>query len=376
MRLNTKLWIGMFSFLVVLLGVAFVVFSPYDEEQPQVEPDVLDSGASASMQDIHPAGGPSKKVVTANPPKGQDRDDIVSGAESSGSLKLEKVMDLPWGDAPGQVGRKEANESAPEGPMSFFVDDSGRLILLDQVNSRVQVFDEGSDPAILNLPDETYQDVTTTEDGDVMVMDRLARKDIETYGPDGKMLASVGLEGQGVEESGGVTGMFQRPDGTWVEVEHSRLVRVANKSGQADPDRPVLPGRFSADGTVLLSAVKDSPDSALLLSRPSDSPTQVPTSLARIHFEKPLAFLTALESDQSGRIFVGAVLMQESSPGVAQSWETIVALDAMGHELGRVTMPIVAGALEQFRNIRVGADGALYWLRLGPNGAQLIRIVL
>ncbi len=373
MKSRTSISIAILSCLAVLGWFVYLVLFPSEQDRPHEMKESVDSALESTVQGSAVSSvkvSSRKKLAAAGQMETADKD-------SSDSLKLEKVMDLPWGDAPGQVGRKTADESAPEGPMSFFVDDSGRIILLDQVNNRVQIFDEDQKPAVVNLPGDTYQDVSTTKDGDVVVMDRLARKDIETYGPDGKLLTSVPLEGMGVEEGGGVTGMFQREDGTWVEVEHSKLVRVADSDGKADADRPILPGRFSADGSLLLSAVKDSGESALILSRPSDSPDQVPTSFARVRFEKPLAYLTALESDGVGRVFVGAVLMEQpSGSGPAQGWDVIVAIDAQGRELGRLELPILEGGLEQFRSIRVGADGILYWLRFGPGGAQLVRIVL
>ncbi len=293
--------------------------------------------------------------------------------------RVETVVTLPWGDGPGQVGHKIPEEGAPEGPMSFAVTADGRVLVLDQVNSRVQVLDPGQAPAVIDLPADTYQDLDVTREGDVVVMDRLSRRSIETWGPDGRLLASASLEGPGVDEGGGVTGLFQRPDGTWIEVEHQRVVRVASTSGRPDPDRPVLPGRFSSDGATLLSAAKEGPGTALILGRPAVAPDTLPSLIARVAFDLPLAYLTALESDPVGRIYLAAVLIQPrpDAPHAALSaYQEIVVLAPGGQELGRARLPAPVGPEEQFRPVRLGADGHLYLLRCEPDGARLGRLVL
>src|SRR5262245_33049182 len=51
-----------------------------------------------------------------------------------------RVIDARWGSAPGQLGRRRGSEEAPEGPMSFAVGPGGDVLVLDQVNARVQRF--------------------------------------------------------------------------------------------------------------------------------------------------------------------------------------------------------------------------------------------
>ena len=52
----------------------------------------------------------------------------------------EVVVRADWGSAPGQLGRRGGDESAPEGPMSFAVAPDGGVWVLDQVNRRVVRF--------------------------------------------------------------------------------------------------------------------------------------------------------------------------------------------------------------------------------------------
>src|SRR5690606_35959327 len=43
-----------------------------------------------------------------------------------------------WGSGPNDLGRDRPSEASPSGPMSFSVDGSGRMWVLDQVNGRIQ----------------------------------------------------------------------------------------------------------------------------------------------------------------------------------------------------------------------------------------------
>jgi hypothetical protein len=358
---------------IVATGVALVLGLSADPTSPQARARAMQSPPHDAPRSAI-LGAPDNDSAPA-----ADHDAADAADTATAGPRVETVVTLPWGEAPGQVGHKIPEEGAPEGPMSFYVAEDGRVLVLDQVNSRVQVLDPGQPPAVIDLPADTYQDLGVTGDGDVVVMDRLSRRSIETWGPDGRLLASAGIEGPGVDEGGGVTGLFQRPDGTWIEVEHQRVVRVASSSGKPDPDRPVLPGRFSADGTTLLMTAKESAATAVVLGRPAVAPDALPVLIARVPFDLPLAYLVALESDPAGRIYLAAVLIQPNPAGpqlTGAAFEEIVVLAPGGQELGRARLPASLGPEEQFRPVRLGADGQLYLMRCEPDGARLGRLVL
>jgi hypothetical protein len=188
-------------------------------------------------------------------------------ADDKGEFDL--VFFAPWGSGEGRLGRRVAEESDPEGPMGFFVDDAGRAAVLDQVNSRVVLFSDGKQIKEIGLPADTYQDLQLDEDGNLVVLDRLAQRSVDLFDSEGRQISHVQLEGSGVPEGGGTTAVFLRDDGVWVEVEHTSLVRVADARGRPDPDRPQVNGRFSADGAWLLSAAKEGRQSAVVLARPT-----------------------------------------------------------------------------------------------------------
>jgi hypothetical protein len=289
--------------------------------------------------------------------------------------RVEIVFRAAWGSGPAELGHSRPQEGNPEGPMSFAVDRSGRVLVLDQVNSRVQVFAGGTFAPSVPLPADTFQDIDVGPRGDLVLLDRLARQAVVFAGAGGAVAHEVALAGAGVPEGGGVTGLFERDDGTWVEVEHRDLVRVANAGGRADPNRPTLPGRPTGDGRAFLRAALDGREAAVVLRRARDADAFSP--LARVPFPAPILHLTALESDARGRIFLAASLVRRpadegSRPDEA---EVLAILGPDGAELGRVTLPPRLGPEEFYRPVRLGADGNVYQLSWDESGVTMRRIL-
>jgi hypothetical protein len=303
-------------------------------------------------------------AVTAAPLKPR----TVEGAPA------EKVFTAKWGGGVGQLGRKEASESSPEGPMSFVVDDRGRALVLDQVNARVQVFEAGKEPRTLSLPGDTFQDLATTDSDGVVALDRLTTQSLAFVDSTGKVTHEVGLAGKGVPEPGEITGLFQRADGTWVEVKHANLVRVADREQNADLERPILEGRPTADGSAILRASRTGERGVFVAEQRGNQPVR---AISRVEFDLPVYQLLALETDRHGRIFLGASLLEEQAEApfeVTASAELVVVLSANGAEVSRIELPETNGADESFRHIRVGDDGFLYQLTTSEDGATLWRV--
>lgn len=289
-------------------------------------------------------------------------------------VKTEEVFSARWGGGKGELGRRSANESSPEGPMSFAVDPRGRAFVLDQVNGRVQIFEPGVEPRSLPVPGDTYQDVALTSDDGLVLLDRLSKESVAFADRSGKVTHEIPLAGKGVAEGGDVTGLFQRDDGTWVEVKHANLVKLAEASGDPVEDRTIVQGRFGADGSVL-RASKSGANAAFIAQKTRDGVTP----LAKVSFDLPVWQLLELDTDTRGRVFLGASLLAEAlAPGfeVQDAREIVVVLDSTGTELFRVELPANSGAEESFRRIRVGADGAVYHLAYGDEGATMRRFSL
>jgi hypothetical protein len=261
--------------------------------------------------------------------------------------------------------------------MGFAIDAEGRIHVLDQVNTRIQVFEKDRPPRVVPLPADTFQDIALDAKGNAVVLDRLATGTLAFVGANGEVDHTVPITGRGVPEGGGVTGMFVRPDGVWLEVEHGTLVRVALANGEPDPARPSVRGRFSFDGTSVIRAAVTGPTAVAV--------TAEPLAKGGSSFEATVMFpirvfgLHALECDARGRTYLVANLVREreSAPfDIVEEREIVVVLDKGGAEIGRVPIAPPEGPEEQFRPIRVGDDGSIYQLVAGRDGATLERFTL
>ena len=281
-----------------------------------------------------------------------------------------------WGTGPMQLGRMQAAESSPEGPASFLVDEAGRAFVLDQVNLRIQVYEQGRLKRSIPLPADTFEDLALMPNGNVAVLDRLSRRTVRLMDARGQLVSEVNLEGPGVGEGGAVTGLFARDDGLWVEVAHGRLVRITDASGQADPQRPWVAGRFTAGGAKVLSAALDARYAAEIVTRPAVAGKVPAQRLARVDFDLRLAHLTALETDAAGNVYLGALMMRhrQSAPvDVVEQRSELVVVSPRGHELRRISLPAPVTALEFLRSVRVSPDGSVWHLSFDANGATLRR---
>jgi len=290
--------------------------------------------------------------------------------------RVTTMWQAAWGSGPGDLGRKPANESSPEGPMSFAVDASGRTFVLDQVNERVQVFEDGGISRSIPVSGMTFQDVAVRDDGGLALLDRLGDSAISFVDGEGRVSQMVSLAGPAIPDGGSVTAMFQRADGTWVEVDHQQLVRVADTDGRPDSAQPVVAGRFRYGGQELLRAARVGTARAAITVQTPGGAVDV---FAYAEFPMAIANLTALESDASGRVFLGASLYEEAAEppfDVVAHAEVVAVFDATGTELGRIELDSYAGPEERFCTIRVGPDGAIYHLVFGDDGVALRRYEL
>lgn len=330
-------------------------------------------GAKGSAPTSPKAPGPAPRAVAP-----AAKTASVSGAASparatnAGPAAVTKVLDVAWGHDVGELGHLRPTEGSAEGPMSFVVDEDGRIDVLDQVNERVAIFAHGA-ASVVPIAGRTAQDLERVGGGYVL-LDRLVRRALTFVDGAGRILHEVPLVGPGVVEGGGITGLFQRADGTWVEVEHQRLVRVADARGRADAERPTALGRFLGVGDAVIEARRfREAEIALRVSGPGGAMRALPS----VSFAAPVAWVSGLEPDGSGRLFLGVVTRTEllGPADPVRNEHAIALLDAGdGRVLARYSVPAQDAPEETFRPVRAGADGALYVLRCTSQGAEMWKV--
>jgi hypothetical protein len=324
-------------------------------------------------------GRPAKSTSGPRPDAGLSsgvRQAIAAGAPSrvAGVLAAAK-----WGSGPGELGLSKPEEGNPEGPMSFAVDREGRLHVLDQANGRIARFDRDGKPlAPIDVSQRVPQDVLTLPDGRTLVLDRLGDQSIAILGPDGKPLGEIPLVGKGIEEGGGVTGMFADKDGIYVEREHGEVVKLADGNGAPDPNRPELDGRPTRDGRSLLSAGLIDPAAGRVWVRLVDRQSGDMRFMRELGFATPVLSIVLLDSDPSGGLYLGAHVGREAildggGAHITEEAVEVACLSSTGDVTGVAVLPANTGPEESFRDIAVLDDGTIVYVVRTASGAEVRR---
>jgi hypothetical protein len=281
-----------------------------------------------------------------------------------------------WGSKPSDFGRRRDPESNPEGPMAIAAGANGELAVVDQINRRVDRYKDGKLVATIPLGGDTVQDVALGTNGRTLLLDRLADKNVQVYDSNGKLLNELTLQGKGVPEGGGVTGVFADDDGIYVEREHAQVVRIADANGNADPDRPELIGRPSRDGRLLIAAAIGDRANGEIVVRGFDRRSGQPLFTQPIRVDEPILHIVMLDSDRQGNIYLAVDVGREApQPPYPIVDEKIVIprLSSTGAPRGAIEVPPFPSADESFRPITVADDGTIYVMTAAEGGLTVTR---
>lgn len=299
---------------------------------------------------------------------------VARGAEPTPGTEV--LARFGWGSGDEALGRESQPEGNPEGPMSLTVGPDGSIFVLDQVNQRlVRLDSKGKRLSSTPLPLQAAQDVVVTKDGTALVMDRLVDKAVAIIGPDGKQKGELPLEGKGMTEGGASTGLFHDGDDVLVEREHGDLVRIGKSDGTKDTERGEVPGRPSKDGASYLTAVIVDRGQGLFSLTAIAKATLEHRFTRQVSFGQAIDALVMLDTDAAGLAYVGAQSeIAGSTPEAPRLGLTVLCLDGRdGALLGRTSFPANSVADESFRELTVGGDGSILFLRRTTEGAQLER---
>lgn len=306
----------------------------------------------------------------------------AQGAADAGELPAARVdgqgqvvARFGWGGGDGNLGRERPQEGNPEAPMAVALDAQGSAWVLDQVNQRlVKVGKDGKVQQSVPLTMQGPQDLAVGRDGTVAVMDRLLDKTVTLFGPDGKPLGELPVEGKNLEEGGVATGVFVDGEDVYVEREHGDVVRVGDTKGQADPQREEMPGRPARDGKTFLTASISSPADGRVAVTAVDRPSLAHRFTRELRLGLETHALNLLDTDLAGIIYLGAVVVVPTPGGEAVPKVWLLCLDPRdGMPLGRAELPANTSADETMRELTVLDEGGVVYLYRTEEGASLQR---
>jgi hypothetical protein len=268
------------------------------------------------------------------------------------------VFFSPWGGSTkDQLGHDRPLEGNPTGPMSLGHDAKGRVYVLDQVNGRVVRHGvDGKAEASSDVRLRNAQDLAVAADGSMAVLDRLGDKAIAFYGTDGVLRGQLPLEGEGIEETGLLTGVFIDGKDVYVEREHGTLINIGDTSGNPAEPRKEIPGRPTRDGTGFLTAgITDAAAGRAWLAL-VDRATGDHRFTRELRLKAEIRSIRLLDSDKAGTIYLATEMHQEP----AEDWILLQCLDALkGVPIGSATLPANTMPEETFRDLTVLDEGGV-----------------
>jgi hypothetical protein len=342
---------------VALLALAALTLWRAHRRPPPSTPPKNEPSALATPTPPGERGG----APPASPPLVRD----------AGAVRV--VLRASWGNGPGQLGRRADPESVAEGPMSFIADARG-VTVLDNVNARVARFDAGGRalPPIA-LDSEAAQDLARAGDR-VAVLDRLRARRVTLYDDGGGALGAALLVGPGIDEAGGVTGVFaDRSGNIFVEREHRAWIERLGADGRAPTTPPTAPGRPTRDGGFVAAAIVDRNAGTVVVHRFAADGS--PRWDALVRLGAPILFLALVDADAAGEVYVAAHTGQPSATppyAIVDERLRVAAVANDGSVVpSQLSVPAPPPREETFRDLSVGDDGTIYWMRRTPDGVVI-----
>jgi hypothetical protein len=243
------------------------------------------------------------------------------------------------------------------GPMSLAHDAQGRIYVLDQVNGRVVRYGKDGKPeATSDVKLTSAQDLAVAGDGSMAVLDRLSNKSIALYDPNGALRTEIPIAGEGVEETGLVTGVFVDGKDVYVEREHGPLVKIGDTDGHLAEPRTEIPGRPSRDGLSFLNAgIIDAPAGRAYVS-------SIERATGQHRFTRELKLRVAihsivlLDTDKKGTIYFATEVGEDQEP----PFILLSCLEPLkGMPVGSAVLPANTLPEETFRDLTVLDDGGV-----------------
>jgi DNA-binding beta-propeller fold protein YncE len=287
-----------------------------------------------------------------------------------------------WGSGKEQLGKLDAKESNPEAPLALSLDSQGNVYVLDQANGRISRLDkDGQVLPPLQVTQQTPRDLAVSPTGTLLVMDNMRDKSIAVLDPGGLPLGELPLSGKNLEAASSAMGLTTDSSGVYVERADGMTVRLGDAAGTPDPERPLLDGRPSRDGSSLLSMAVIQAETGRFWVRSVDGLTGQMKFMREYVLPTPIMYLNLLASDAAGRIYVAANVARElpiddPATGNIRTVDAsvqLLCLSSMGEVQKVLTLPPSTVPHETVRELTVREDGLIFYMHRTEEGVQLLQ---
>ncbi len=310
---------------------------------------------------------------------------FLNGADSSNlkkdliKVEEEEILRAQFGSGSDQIGALTPSEANPEGPMSFALGKDEEIYILDQINSRIQVFKDGKRINSIRLKkDIRYKDIALTPDNKIILLESsfetgYEKTSIHILDSNGKTINVIRLEdGSLLPNSGEVRGIQivneGKFSGIWADL-CERSVRVASLKGES-VQRWGLPGKLSLNGRRVFYAKRLGDITAVIYLSEKDSLSRWEPEIM-VYFENFLDQFLGIWVDQKERIYFGVLLEKDKS-----LIPIMVIFSPEGKELGRLKLFVQKMPHEIWQSIRVSPEGNIFQMGLDEKGVFIRKYTL
>lgn len=267
-----------------------------------------------------------------------------------------EVVRAPIGSGEGDLAVIDSDEGWAHGPMSFAVSPAGEILVLDQLNSRIQVFARGARRRSIPIDGTTYVDLALSPDGGIALLDNLVKQSITLWSAAGERKGAIPLAGLFLPEPFAARGVTWVADGLWVDTGRG-WARVADRWGAPLDQRTRLDGQPSWDASrVVRAEVLGEATVEVGVKVPNRSDWRT----FPVYFGELVSELLGVAVDRKRNLCVAAALGGRSRDRVEAA--ELRVLDHSGKPVRRIPL-VVTGRAEEVRHaLRVTPDGVAYHL--------------
>ncbi|MCX8160215.1 MAG: hypothetical protein N3G18_04695 [Candidatus Saccharicenans sp.] len=282
-----------------------------------------------------------------------------SPPQTAHTLSGIEVVRARAGNGPDELGVITPEEANPEGPMSFVVSADGEIYVLDQANSRVQVFKDGRRVKTIPVPGTVFIDLELLPGRLIALLDNVVDRVMVVIEESGRVAGKISLIQEGITEPGAITSIYARSEGKWpglLAQMDSRSILLAGLDGRQLAQLMNLPGLLNWNGQHLLKVEMEGEKMASVLK--SDEKFRTWTRY-RASFRLPLGRIYGVWDDKYDNIYLAANCFDEK-----KEINEVIIFEPGGRQLARIQL-FVSGTPHEINNpVRVTPEGVIYQLAI------------